>query len=59
MHAAVVDAEQLADAVGTVEYSDQRFSDAEKRRLASACHRVLNLVEPVLYAGSDPMYHNH
>lgn len=59
MHSAVKDAEELAETVGTVEYSAERFNDAEKRRIASACHRVLNLTEPVLYAGSDPVYHNH
>ena len=55
----VKQAEDLAEAVGVVEYSEDRFSHAEKERIASACHRVLNLTEPILHASSDTTYHNH
>lgn len=59
MHAAVKDAETLAETVGTVEYSDQRFSEAEQARISKACHNILNLVEPYPRADISTVYHHH
>lgn len=59
MNACVRDAEVLANKVGEVESSDDRFDESEKARISSAAHRILNLTEPFPRADVDLTYHNH
>ena len=56
MSAIVLDAEALAEQVGA---ASDNLSQAEQARIASAAHRILNLVEPHPRADAALSYHNH